>query len=109
MRLAGTGGRTRAGGGLTQAGAGHAVPMEDLRISPGPGRPRGLAVPASELAESFSHSGGPGGQGVNASDSRVQLSPDVAPAPPSGPSCCASGGRAAPAQLWRSGRWRRRR
>lgn len=52
--------------------------MEDLRIPPGPGCPRGLVVPAGELAEQFSHSSGPGGQGVNTSDSRVQLSLDLA-------------------------------
>lgn len=32
-----------------------------------------LVVPASELRERFSHSSGPGGQGVNTSDSRVEL------------------------------------
>lgn len=52
--------------------------MEDLRIPPGPGCPRGLVVPAAELSEQFSHSSGPGGQGVNTSDSRVQLSLDLA-------------------------------
>lgn len=52
--------------------------MEDLRISPGPGCPRGLVVPVAELTESFSHAGGPGGQGVNTSDTRVQLGLDVA-------------------------------
>lgn len=51
--------------------------MDDLRVPPGPGIPRGLVVPASELFEAFSHSGGPGGQGVNTSDSRVQLSFDL--------------------------------
>ncbi|QWW18847.1 aminoacyl-tRNA hydrolase [Schaalia sp. 19OD2882] len=52
--------------------------MEDLRIDPGPGCPEGLVLPAGELVERFSHSSGPGGQGVNTSDSRVQLSFDVA-------------------------------
>lgn len=37
-----------------------------------------LAIPAGELRWRFSHSGGPGGQGVNTSDSRVELSWDVA-------------------------------
>lgn len=45
---------------------------------PGPGAPRGLVVPAAELFEQFSRSSGPGGQGVNTTDSRVQLSLDLA-------------------------------
>ena len=52
--------------------------MDDLRIPPGPGCPRGLVVPAGELGERFSHASGPGGQGVNTADSRVQLSLDLA-------------------------------
>ena len=52
--------------------------MDDLRIPPGPGCPRGLVVPAGELIERFSHASGPGGQGVNTADSRVQLSLDLA-------------------------------
>ncbi|WP_122818903.1 alternative ribosome rescue aminoacyl-tRNA hydrolase ArfB [Nocardioides pantholopis] len=39
---------------------------------------RSWAVPAAELAERFSRSSGPGGQGVNTADSRVELSFDVA-------------------------------
>jgi ribosome-associated protein len=35
-------------------------------------------VPAGDLVEQFSHASGPGGQGVNTSDSRVQLSLDLA-------------------------------
>lgn len=52
--------------------------MDDLVLLPAPGAPRGLHIPASELVEQFSHSSGPGGQGVNTSDSRVQLSLDLA-------------------------------
>lgn len=52
--------------------------MDDLRVMPGPGAPQGLRVPASELTEQFSHASGPGGQGVNTTDSRVQLSLDLA-------------------------------
>jgi len=51
--------------------------MDDLRIPAGPGCPRGLLVPAGELVERFSHASGPGGQGVNTADSRVQLSLDL--------------------------------
>lgn len=52
--------------------------MDDLRVPPGPGAPRGLRIPAAELSERFSHGSGPGGQGVNTADSRVQLSLDLA-------------------------------
>lgn len=47
-------------------------------MPPGPGAPRGLRVPAADLVEQFSRSSGPGGQGVNTTDSRVQLSLDLA-------------------------------
>ncbi|MGK5738806.1 alternative ribosome rescue aminoacyl-tRNA hydrolase ArfB [Micromonospora sp. URMC 103] len=36
------------------------------------------AVPAAELRERFSRSSGPGGQGVNTADTRVELSFDLA-------------------------------
>ena len=36
-----------------------------------------LLIPAAELHERFSHSSGPGGQSVNTSDTRVELSFDV--------------------------------
>jgi ribosome-associated protein len=51
--------------------------MDDagLRIS------RAIVVPERELSERFSRSSGPGGQGVNTSDSRVELSFDVAGSP----------------------------
>lgn len=52
--------------------------MDDLRVTPGPGAPRGLRVPDAELLEQFTHASGPGGQGVNTADSRVQLSLDLA-------------------------------
>lgn len=52
--------------------------MDSLYVPPGPGAPRGLTIPAGELREQFSHASGPGGQGVNTTDSRVQLSLDVA-------------------------------
>lgn len=42
---------------------------------------RGVEVPAGELAWRFSRSSGPGGQSVNTSDSRVELSFDVAGSP----------------------------
>jgi ribosome-associated protein len=48
------------------------VSDDDLRIGPG------LAIPRAELSWRFSRSGGPGGQGVNTADSRVELSWDLA-------------------------------
>lgn len=50
----------------------------DLVVPPGPGIGKGLVVPAAELEEDFTRASGPGGQGVNTSDSRVQLSLDLA-------------------------------
>ncbi|GHD03942.1 aminoacyl-tRNA hydrolase [Zhihengliuella salsuginis] len=46
-------------------------------MPPGPGAPHGLRVPAAELFEQFARASGPGGQGVNTTDSRVQLSLDL--------------------------------
>ncbi|MFB0835645.1 alternative ribosome rescue aminoacyl-tRNA hydrolase ArfB [Arthrobacter halodurans] len=51
--------------------------MDYLHVPPGPGAPRGLRIPAGELVEQFSRASGPGGQGVNTADSRVQLSLDL--------------------------------
>lgn len=46
--------------------------LEDVRVS------ERLTIPAAELAWRFSRSSGPGGQGVNTTDSRVELSWDLA-------------------------------
>ncbi len=46
--------------------------MRDLEVS------RQVVVPANELTWRFSRSSGPGGQGVNTTDSRVELTVDVA-------------------------------
>ncbi len=46
--------------------------LGDLRVD------RSVTIPASELAWRFSHSGGPGGQGVNTSDSKAELRFDLA-------------------------------
>ena len=54
------------------------TPGRDLSVSPGPGLPSGLVIPATELVERFSRSSGPGGQSVNTADSRVELEYDVA-------------------------------
>jgi ribosome-associated protein len=45
---------------------------DDVRVS------ERLTIPAAELSWRFSRSSGPGGQGVNTTDSRVELSWDVA-------------------------------
>jgi ribosome-associated protein len=52
--------------------------MSELRLPPGRGYPAGLVIASPELIERFSRSSGPGGQGVNTTDSRVELSWDVA-------------------------------
>lgn len=54
-----------------------ADPSEDLWVPPGPGVSTGLSVPATDLQERFSRSSGPGGQSVNTTDSRVELSLDL--------------------------------
>ena len=46
--------------------------VDEVRVS------ERLIIPAAELAWRFSRSSGPGGQGVNTTDSRVELSWDVA-------------------------------
>ena len=51
--------------------------MHDVRIAPGPGVPDGLVIPEADLAEKFARSSGPGGQSVNTTDSKVQLSFDI--------------------------------
>jgi len=51
--------------------------VADLVLPPGRGLPRGLVIPDTELEERFSRSSGPGGQSVNTTDSRVELSWDV--------------------------------
>ncbi|HWG12192.1 MAG TPA: alternative ribosome rescue aminoacyl-tRNA hydrolase ArfB [Streptosporangiaceae bacterium] len=48
---------------------------DDLRVS------SWLVIPAGELHERFSRSSGPGGQGVNTADTRVELSFDLARSP----------------------------
>jgi ribosome-associated protein len=42
---------------------------------------RSWSIPAAELTERFSRSSGPGGQSVNTTDSRVELSIDLAGSP----------------------------
>lgn len=48
---------------------------EDLEVT------RTLVIPGGELRERFSRSSGPGGQGVNTTDSRVELVFDVVTSP----------------------------
>ena len=52
--------------------------MQDLTIAPGAGIPGGLVVAAADLTERFAKASGPGGQDVNTTDSKVQLSIDIA-------------------------------
>src|SRR5438093_10777606 len=53
--------------------------MDPLRVG------RSIVIPERELRWRFSHSSGPGGQGVNTADSRVELSFDVATTTALGP------------------------
>ena len=46
-------------------------------LPPARGLPRGLDIGDDELVERFSRSSGPGGQGVNTTDSKVSLSWDI--------------------------------
>ncbi|HEV3170246.1 MAG TPA: alternative ribosome rescue aminoacyl-tRNA hydrolase ArfB, partial [Actinocrinis sp.] len=48
------------------------LPSDDLRVTPS------VVIPAYELSWRFSRSSGPGGQGVNTTDSRVELVFDLA-------------------------------
>ena len=48
---------------------------DDLRVN------NWLVIPAGELRERFSRSSGPGGQGVNTADTRVELSFDISRSP----------------------------
>lgn len=52
--------------------------MNDLTIASGPGIPGGLVIVAADLTERFAKTSGPGGQGVNTTDSKVQLSINIA-------------------------------
>lgn len=53
------------------------TPGGDLVVPPGPGIPKGIVVAAADLHERFSKASGPGGQGVNTTDSRVELVLDI--------------------------------
>jgi ribosome-associated protein len=53
--------------------AGRPLPGAALVVPAGPGLARGLVIDAGELVERFSRASGPGGQGVNTTDSRVEL------------------------------------
>ncbi len=57
----------------------------DAWCVPGPLRVRSIIIPESELTWRFSRSSGPGGQGVNTTDSRVELVFDLANSSAFGP------------------------
>jgi ribosome-associated protein len=63
---------------VTMPSASRPQPGAALTVPPGPGLPRGMRIDAGELTERFSRSSGPGGQGVNTTDSRVELELDPA-------------------------------
>ena len=49
----------------------------EVHLRPGPGIPGGLSIPESDLREQFSKSSGPGGQSVNTTDTRVEVTLDL--------------------------------
>jgi ribosome-associated protein len=51
--------------------------VTDVVVRPQRGLPAGLTIPDAELLERFSRASGPGGQSVNTTDSRVELSWDI--------------------------------
>lgn len=63
---------------MTTPPASRPQPGAALVVPPGPGLAQGLRIDAGELVERFSRSSGPGGQGVNTTDSRVELEFDPA-------------------------------
>jgi ribosome-associated protein len=71
-QLAHLGDQCLPAGRLTMADIGHAARVEDVPVT------GEITIPASELGWRFSRSSGPGGQGVNTTDSRVELSWDLA-------------------------------
>lgn len=58
---------------MTTTTGGRPQPGAALRVPAGPGLRHGLVIDPGELVERFSRSSGPGGQGVNTTDSRVEL------------------------------------
>ena len=58
---------------MTTPLAGRPQPGTALSVPAGPGLRHGMVIDAGELVERFSRSSGPGGQGVNTTDSRVEL------------------------------------
>ena len=50
---------------------------DGLVLRSGPGLPHGLLIPEGDLEERFSKSSGPGGQSVNTTDSRVEITLDL--------------------------------
>ena len=63
---------------MSSATGGRPQPGAALSVPPGPGLPLGMRIDAGELVERFSRASGPGGQGVNTTDSRVELEFDPA-------------------------------
>jgi ribosome-associated protein len=67
--------------GVPNDASGRLLACEDARVEEPLRVTSRLELPAAELAWRFSRSSGPGGQGVNTTDSRVELSLDIASSP----------------------------